>query len=140
MSLKQTTEINRDGQVLPDEIADLRSTLGWHRTEGIYTKLLERHYAHYTVRGGDGSLIAYVSILSDGLADALLVDLMVHPDHQNCGVGTRLVRRAIADLRDDGIQCIQVTFNTNLTPFYAQCGFHIFGGGIIDFKNMEWVG
>jgi len=27
-----------------------------------------------------------------------------------------------------------------LEPFYAQCGFHIFKGGIIDFKNMEWDG
>jgi hypothetical protein len=40
-------------------------------------------------------------------------------------------------MKDAGVRCIQVTFNENMREFYAKCGFHIFGGGIIDFKNMD---
>ena len=83
-------------------------------------------------------LIGYVSVLSDGIADAFLLDLVVHPDHQKNGLGSQLVRRAIADMKHAGIQCVQVTFNDQLEPFYAQCGFHIFKGGVIDFKHMDW--
>jgi len=50
----------------------------------------------------------------------------------------RLVERAIQDMKDAGVRCIQVTFSEDMREFYAKCGFHIFGGGIIDFKNMDW--
>ena len=130
-------DINRDGPVEPDEIEDLRASVGWERTDGTYTEVLRHHFTHYTVRNDNGDLIGYLSVLSDGIADAFLLDLMVHPQHQKCGLGTHLVMRAVADMQAAGIQCVQVTFDENLAPFYAQCGFHIFGGGIIDFKNME---
>ena len=32
--------------------------------------------------------------------------------------------------------CMQVTFSEHLREFYALCGFHIFGGGIIDFPTI----
>ncbi|TFG67093.1 MAG: N-acetyltransferase [Anaerolineales bacterium] len=126
------------GQVEPEEIERLRASVGWERTGGTYAEVLQRHFATYTVRDDTGELIGYVSVLSDGIADAFLLDLMVHPRHQKCGLGTRLVKRAVADMRAAGVQCVQVTFDANLTHFYAQCGFHIFGGGVIDFKHMQW--
>ncbi len=46
------------------------------RSEGIYGQILKQHYAHYTVRL-NSELIGYVSVLSNGIADAFLLDLMV---------------------------------------------------------------
>lgn len=43
-------------------------------------------------------------------------------------------------MKQAGVQCVQVTFSDHLETFYSQCGFHIFKGGIIDFRNMEWEG
>ena len=134
------TEIVRNGSVEPDEIEDLRAAVGWERTDDTYLKILQRHYAHYTIRDEHGNLAAYVSVLSDGISDAFLLDLMVHPLHQRRGMGRRLVTRVISDLKSAGIQCVQVTFNEELTGFYQGCGFHVFGGGIIDFKHMDWQG
>ena len=131
-------EITRDGPVDPREIENLRAAVGWDPSEGTYENVLRRHYAYYTARAGDSELVGYVSVLSDGIADAFLLDLMVHPTHQKAGLGIGLVRRAIRDMKRAGIQCVQVTFNDDLEPFYRQCGFHIFKGGIIDFENMEW--
>ena len=132
------TDIVRDRPVQPDEIEGLREAVGWERSGGTYDEILRRHYAHYTARDESGDLIAYVSVLSDGVSDAFLLDLMVHPECQNGGLGKRLVRRVIGDMKKAGIQCVQVTFNEELTGFYERCGFHIFGGGIIDFKHMDW--
>ena len=131
-------EIIRDGPVAPEEIEDLRAAVGWDRSEGTYEHVLQRHYAYYTARVDDSRLVGYVSVLSDGVADAFLLDLMIHPEHQKAGLGSRLVKRAVTDMKQAGVQCVQVTFNDHLEPFYAQCGFHIFKGGIIDFKNMTW--
>ena len=130
--------IIRDSRVTPEEIEDLREAVGWDRCEGCYVQILQRHYTYYIVRAEDGRLIGYMSVLSDGISDAFLLDLMVHPDFQRQQIGRQLVQRAIKDLRDAGIRCVQVTFDEKLRDFYAKCGFHIFGGGIIDFKTMDW--
>jgi len=131
-------DITRDGPVEPKEIEDLREAVGWDRSEGTYQRVLGRHYAHYTVRDLNDSLVAYMSVLSDGVADAFLLDLVVHPQHQRRGIGTRMVRRAITDMKLARVQCVHVTFDDRLEPFYARCGFHILGAGIVDFKSMRW--
>jgi GNAT superfamily N-acetyltransferase len=131
-------QIVRNGPVEPREIGDLRQRVGWDRSEGTYDRTLGKHYAHYTVRDRDGRLIGYMSVLSDGVADAFLLDLAVDSERQRSGIGTRIVRRAIRDLKEAGVRCVQVTFNDDFEPFYAQCGFHILKGGIIDFRNMVW--
>ena len=132
--------IHKNSRVKPEEIEDLREAVGWDRSAGIYEQVLQRHYAYYTAHSANGKLIGYVSVLSDGIADAFLLDLMIHPEHQRSGLGKQLVRRAVTDMEQAGIQCVQVTFNDHLEPFYAKCGFHIFRGGIIDFKHMEYSG
>jgi len=129
--------IMRNAFVSPEEIEDLRQAVDWDRCEGTYEEILKRHYAYYTVRAEDGHLIGYMSILSDGISDAFLLDLMVHPTYQRQHIGRRLVMRAIQDIRDAGIHAVQVTFTEDLRDFYARCGFNLFGGGIIDFKMMN---
>ena len=131
-------DITRDAPVDPKEIEDLREAVGWDRSEGTYKEILTRHCTYYTVRNQDGLLVAYISVLSDGVADAFLLDLVVRPQYQHKGIGTRMVRRAITDMKATGIQCVHVTFEDRLEPFYAQCGLHILKAGIVDFKNMKW--
>ena len=130
-------EIIKEAIVEPKEIEDLRETVGWDRSEGTYQEILNLHYTYYTVRNQNGRLIGYMSVLSDGIAEAFLLDLVVHPQYQKKGLGKRIVKKAIADIKAAGIRCVQVTFNNNLESFYVKCGFQIFKGGIIDFKNMK---
>jgi ribosomal protein S18 acetylase RimI-like enzyme len=129
-------EIIREAIVDPKEIEDLRESVGWDRSEGTYQEILNRHYTYYTVRNEDDQLIGYMSVLSDGISDAFLLDLVVHPQYQRKGLGKRIVKKAITDIKAAGIRCIQVTFNNDLESFYEKCGFHIFKGGIIDFKRQ----
>ena len=96
-------EIIRDAVVDPVEIESLRVAVGWDRSEGTYEQVLRGHFAPYSACGADGLLVGYLSVLSDGTADALFLDLMVHPDHQRTGIGTRLVTEAVADMRDDSV-------------------------------------
>jgi GNAT superfamily N-acetyltransferase len=130
-------QIIKNGPITPKEIADLRQCVGWDRSESSYHQVLKKHHT-YSVRNQHGDLIAYVSVLTDEVADAFLLDLLVHPDFQGQGIGKQIVQFAISDMRESGVQCVQVTFNDELEEFYKKCGFHIFKGGIVDFKNMEW--
>ena len=129
--------IMRDGSVSPQEIEDLREAVGWDRSEGTVSLALQRSHRFYVARDESGRLVGYLSVISDGVADAFLVDLAVHPDFQRHGLGKRMVTCAVDDVRGEGIRCVQVTFSPELRPFYAACGFSIFGGGIIDFGALE---
>lgn len=130
-------QITRDGAVSAREIEDLREAVGWDRSEETVSRALQRSHSYYVARDGSGRLVGYLSVVSDGVADAFLVDLAVHPELQRRGLGKRLVKRAVEEVRQEGIRCIQVTFRPELRAFYAACGFRIFGGGIIDFGALE---
>jgi ribosomal protein S18 acetylase RimI-like enzyme len=129
MSLKG--EIRRDEAVDPQEIEELRIAVGWERFENKYDRVLANSYSHFTVRESQ-ALVGFVNVISDGVGDAFLVDLIVHPNVQHRGLGKAIVETAVAALTSDGIKCIQVTFNPELESFYRNCGFHIFKAGIID--------
>ena len=123
--------IERGQPVTPGEIATLRAAVGWDRCEDSQERVLRGSERYYTVRDQD-RLIGFLNVISDGVADALLVNVIVHPDFQRKGLGQALVRRAVSDLTADGIQCIQTTFLPDREEFYRKCGFYILGGGIVD--------
>ena len=51
---------------------------------------------------------------------------------QRRGIGTAIVRRAVRELRTDGVRGVHITFTPELEPFYRACGFLVILGGIID--------
>jgi GNAT superfamily N-acetyltransferase len=124
-------QVRRDEPVKAEEIEALRIAVGWEKFENKYDRIIPNSYTHFTIRK-EGQLVGFVNVISDGIGDAFLVDLMVHPDIQRRGLGRALVGAAVTALTADGIKCIQVTFNPNLEEFYSSCGFYIFRAGIID--------
>ena len=133
--MNQSHTIQRNAKLSGKQIEDLRLAVGWDRMEGYYDRIMARSYTHFSVHGDDGSLVAFVNVISDGIADAFLVDLMVHPETQGRGIGQALVTHAIEELRADGIRIIEVIFEPHLESFYRACGFHILQSGIIDTWN-----
>lgn len=129
-------EITEKSSVTDAELGELRSAVGWDHEIGTYDRVL-RGVKTYFVARADGKLVGFVSVISDGVADAFLVDLMIHPDKQKQELGKALVKKAVGFARNLGVQCVHVTFNQDQEGFYRKCGFHIFGGGIIDFKTMK---
>ena len=130
--MNPTYSIKRNANLAGKEVEDLRAAVGWDPMEGHYDRILRRSYTHFSAHENDGRLIAFVDVISEGIADAFLVDLMVHPDYQGKGVGKAMVIQAIEALRADGIIAIEVVFESHLEPFYRACGFHIMQSGFID--------
>ncbi len=124
--------IQRDAAIPGQEIEALRVAVGWVSSVGTYDLILPKTYTHFSIHQ-DGLLIGFVNVISDGIADAFLVDLMIHPAYQGTGLGTALVQRAIKDLHQDGIRCVEVIFESRLESFYRKFGFFILEAGIIDF-------
>ncbi len=105
------------------ELADLRESIGWNRMENEYKNPLLTSYYHIAVYEKE-VLIGYIDCVSNGVTDAYIQDLMVHPDYQRRGIGTELMTIMINYLKQKHIYMISVVFEENLKPFYEKFGFY----------------
>jgi len=113
------------------EVHELRLAIGWTSDPERQRKEIENCYANFSVRL-NGRLVGYLNAISDGVSDALLNNLIVHPDYQRKGIGKSLLETAVKELSEDGVRFFNIVFKEELVPFYKKCGFHIMRSGIID--------
>ena len=105
-----------------NDLADLRESVGWNRMEKEYNNPLLTSYYHIAVYEKE-ALIGYIDCVSNGVTDAYIQDLMVHPDYQRRGIGTELMTIMINYLKQKHIYMISVVFEEKLKPFYEKFGF-----------------
>ena len=77
-------------------------------------------------RDAEGRLLGLLQLIPTAPGTAELKSLAVREDHQRRGIGSRLVRRALAICRDEGVQALTVTTATadiENIRFYQRCGF-----------------
>jgi len=105
-------------------LADLRQSVGWNRMERELGNPKLQDFL--TIACYDNSeLIGYVSVVSNGVLDAYIQDLMVRPDYQNKGIGTELMNKAISYIKEKGIYMISVIYGEEeLRSFYERFGFY----------------
>ena len=120
----------RQAPITGTDVEALRAAVGWDRMAGRYDAILERSYTHFSIIDDD-RLIGFINVLSDGIGDAFLVDVLVHPAFHGQGIGHRLVRHVIEVLISEGILCIQVIYDEKQEPFYSKCGFKSTRAGVI---------
>lgn len=113
-------EFNRS--VSADKIAALRSSVGWNRMKECYNNVLATSYFHIACYDGE-KLIGYIDVVSNGITDAYIQDLIVSPSYQGQGIGTELMNRTIAYLKEKKIYAISVLFEERLKGFYKKFGF-----------------
>lgn len=118
------------------QIADLREAVCWNRMESCYENELMTSYYHISVYDGD-KLIGYIDTVSNGVTDTYIQDLMVHPDYQGKGIGTELMNRTIAYLKEKKIYMISVIFKEELLPFYRRFGFFPVFAGQLQTYEMD---
>ncbi len=103
-------------------LADLRESVGWNRLESEYGNPVMTSYFHIAAYENN-KMIGYIDCVSNGVTDAYIQDLMVHPAYQGRGIGTELMNKMITHLKDKHIYMISVVYEENLKRFYAQFGF-----------------
>ncbi len=68
--------------------------------------------------GNDGSVIGFVTAVSDGVLSAFIPLLEVLPDWQGRGIGSELVRRMLAEL--EAFYMVDLVCDPELEPFYRR--------------------
>ena len=117
-------------------IATLRQSVGWNGMESCYNNPLMTSYYHIACYDGE-KLIGYVDTVSNGVTDAYIQDLMVDPSYQGRGIGTDLMNRIIAKLKENKIYMISVFYDEKLKNFYGRFGFYQMLCGIMQTYEID---
>lgn len=129
-----TYKIN--GDITAKEISDLRKSVGWNGMEKYYQKSILNSY-FYICCYNDGIPIGFLDVVSNGVTDAYIQDVVVDPRFQNKGIGTKLINMAIEKLKSDNIYAISVLFEEALLGFYKKFGFNIMMAGQLETHQAE---
>ena len=107
------------------EICDLRQSVGWNRMEKEMADPRLTSFYHIAVYEEENQkIIGFVDSVSNGVTDAYIQDLMVHPDFQGKGLGSELMNKMIDYLKKAGIYMISVLYDEDLKDFYSRFGFY----------------
>ncbi len=128
-----TEKLNLDDMVLelktdelPEEeqFYELYYSTGWEY-EFKPEELLEAiKNSWYTMAAYHGErLVGFGRILSDGIYQAFICDLIVLPDYQGKGIGGSILRRLVKKCRDHDIRMIMLFCASGQAGFYEKFGF-----------------
>jgi len=105
---------------------------GWRRTvtPAEHLRILENSYAFLcAIDDTSGSVVGFITAVSDGVLCAYLPLLEVLSAYRGQGIGTELVRRMLEKL--DGIYMIDLMCDEDVRGFYERLGFISTHGMII---------
>lgn len=115
-----------DKNPLFNEYQALHKTTGWN-AKGLYT--YDQLYqaicnSWYSVSIYDGTaLIGYGRIISDCIYQTFICDVMVHPDYQRQGIGTKVMEALLEHCKRQDIKWIQLYCAKGKQLFYQKLGF-----------------
>ncbi len=120
-----------------EDVAALRNAVGWDARKEKLKKIVGNTYL--TAACFDNEFLAgFVDVISDGVDDALVRNLLVHPNYQGRGIALALLKMILKKIREDNIKTVNVLFEPELTDLYRKAGFRIIGGGMIDNEAEEF--
>jgi len=113
---------------LPDRQAfyELFITTGWNGkyqldSNELY-QALENSWYLLSVYNKD-KLVGFGRIICDGIVHALILDLIVHPDYQNTGIGGKILEKLVEKCKQNQIRDIQLFCAKGYAGFYEKRGF-----------------
>ena len=113
---------------LPDTKAywDLFLTTGWNDeynfTQQDLEKAIKNSWYSNSIYDSD-RLVGFGRVIADGIHHALIVDLIIHPNYQGQGLGSKLLDRLVTKCIDSKIRDIQLFSAKDKFEFYEKFGF-----------------
>ena len=104
-------------------LSSLRESVGWNKMEKELSNPNMTSFCHISAFE-ENELVGYIDSISNGVTDAYIQDLMVKPEYQGKGIGSKLMNMMIDYLKENHIYMISVVFDESLKSFYERFGFY----------------
>ena len=132
-------KITKERSVSIDDILHLYQAVGWTNYTNqpqMLEQALYHSLATYLARDGE-EIVGLVRLVGDGFSSVFVQDLIVLPSYQRQGIGSNLMKEALADCKD----AYQIQLATEQTEknlgFYRSLGFETLS--TYDCTGMIWV-
>jgi len=117
-----------------EEIADLYRAGGWWKEEynpAELPRLIRGSFIFaVAVDGKSGRAVGMGRVLSDGVSDGYIQDLVVLPQFRKLGIGAQLVAALVEKCRESGVVWIALIAEPGTEQFYTPFGFHRMEGSV----------
>ena len=118
-------KITKETSVSLDDVLHLYQAVGWTNYTNqpqMLSQSLTHSLAIYLARDGE-KIVGLVRLIGDGFSSVFVQDLLVLPSYQRQGIGSSLMKQALADYKD-AYQVQLATEETEKTlGFYRSLGF-----------------
>ena len=118
-------KITKERSVSIDDVLPLYQAVGWTNYTNqpqMLSQSLTHSLAVYLARDGE-KIVGLVRLIGDGFSSVFVQDLIVLPSYQRQGIGSALMKQALADYKD-AYQVQLATEETEKTlGFYRSLGF-----------------
>lgn len=132
-------KFTKESSVSINDVLHLYQAVGWtnytHQPQ-MLEQALSHSLAIYMALDGD-AVVGLVRLVGDGFSSVFVQDLIVLPSYQRQGIGSNLMKEALADYKD----AYQIQLATEQTEknlgFYRSLGFETLS--TYDCTGMIWV-
>ena len=132
-------KFTKESSVSIDDILHLYQAVSWTNYTNqpqMLEQALYHSLATYLARDGE-EIVGLVRLVGDGFSSVFVQDLIVLPSYQRQGIGSNLMKEALADYKD----AYQIQLATEQTEknlgFYRSLGFETLS--TYDCTGMIWV-
>jgi GNAT superfamily N-acetyltransferase len=116
------------------EIANLYRAGGWWKEEYDQKELPRLIRGSFlfavAVDAKTGHAVGMGRVISDGVSDGYIQDLVVLPEYRKTGIGTRIVSTLVKKCVERGISWIGLIAEPDTEKFYLPFGFHPMEGHV----------
>ena len=125
------------GPLTDAELVELVEAHGGNAEDSWWDRIRPHSLGWVAARDGEGLLVGFVNVASDGGDHAFLLDPKTRGTHQRRGIGTRVVRFAAQHAKAAGREWLHVDFEPGLARFYFEaCGFRPTDAGLIHLPSF----
>ncbi|WP_227936750.1 GNAT family N-acetyltransferase [Alkalihalobacillus deserti] len=106
---------------------ELYQTTGWIQAsmfnqDELY-KAMKNSWCITAAYDNKEKLVGFGRVISDGVYQSFITDMMVHPDYQKQGIGSSMLKFLIEKCRQNGMKWIQLSCAQGKMDFYTKHGF-----------------
>jgi hypothetical protein len=125
------------GPLDDEEMVDLVASLGRTPVPGWWDEIRPHSLGWVTARIGDGIVVGFVNVVSDGSDHAFLIDTKTRGTFQRRQIATRVVKFGAQHAKAAGCDWLHVDFEDQLRALYFDaCGFTPTNAGLIDLRSL----
>ena len=118
-------KITKETSVSIDDVLHLYQAVGWTNYTNqpqMLAQALTHSLATYLARDGE-EVVGLVRLIGDGFSSVFVQDLIVLPTYQRQGIGSTLMKQALADYKDAYQIQLATEESEKTLGFYRSLGF-----------------